>query len=119
MAEFNPLIPWPVGLPDCAESWEEQNVPVTVRTQMDIGPPKVRKRYTRTMRNARVSFTMTHEQAMQLRDFFEVDLQGGIYEHEFRHPFANELQRFRFVEPPSIANLGAMACAVSCSWEQL
>jgi hypothetical protein len=112
-------ITWPTTLPDCAESWEEQAVPVTIRTSMDVGPPKVRRRYTRTMRNVRVGFTMTHAEAMALREFFEVDTQGGVLEHAFRHPFNNAIESFRFVEPPSIANLGAMACSVSCSWEQL
>lgn len=111
--------PWPATLPDCAETWEEQAVPVTVRTAMDVGPPKVRRRYTRTMRNVRVGFTMTHEQAMALRDYFELDLQGGVLEHEFRHPFLDEVQDFRFTEPPAINNMGALACSVSCSWEQL
>jgi hypothetical protein len=116
---FAPVIAWPAELPACAQSWDEQDVPVVVRTQMDIGPPKVRRRYTRTMRNARVGFTMTHAEAMRLRDFFELDTQGGVYEHQFVHPFRGELERFRFVEPPTIANLGALACTVSCSWEQL
>lgn len=110
---------WPSTLPDCAESWEEQDVPVTVRTSMDVGPPKVRRRYTRTMRNVRVGFTMTHEQANAMRDYFELDLQGGTIDHQFVHPFRDELQTFRFVEPPTINSMGALACAVSCSWEQL
>lgn len=112
-------IAWPAGLPDCAESWEEFDQPVTVRTNMEIGPPKVRRRFTRTMRGVRVSFTMDHAQAMQLRDYFEVDLQGGVLEHSFRHPFRGGVEAFRFVEAPRIANLGALACTVQCSWEQL
>jgi hypothetical protein len=112
-------IAWPSTLPDCAQTWEEQDVPVTIRTAMDIGPPKVRRRYTRTMRNVRVSFMLSHAEAMALRDFFELDTQGGVVEHSFRHPFRDALESFRFVEPPSISNLGAMACTVACSWEQL
>jgi hypothetical protein len=110
---------WPATLPDCAQSWEETDVPVTIRTGMELGPPKVRRRYTRTMRNVRVGFTMTHAQAMALRDYFELDLQGGVVDHQFVHPFKNALEIFRFVEPPTITNDGALACSVSCSWEQL
>jgi len=112
-------IPWPAFLPPCAETWEEFDLPVTVRTQMDIGPPKVRRRSTRTLRNVHVSFTMSHDQAMQLRDFFEIDLQGGVQEHSFRHPFRDDVEPFRFMEPPHITSLGAGACTVSCAWEQL
>lgn len=110
---------WPAGLPDCAETWEEVDQPTTVRTQMQSGPPKVRRRFTRTLRQVRVGFTMNHAQAMQLRDFFELDLQGGVNEHTFRHPFRDALENFRFMEAPRIANLGALACSVSCAWEQL
>lgn len=112
-------IAWPAALPACAETWEEFNVPVVVRTQMETGQPKVRRRFTRTMRNVRVGFTMDHAQAMALRDFFEADLQGGVLEHQFRHPLRNALESFRFMEAPRIANLGALACSVSCAWEQL
>lgn len=112
-------IAWPAGLPACAETWEEFDLPVTVRTQMDVGPPKVRRRATRTLRNVRVGFTMDHAQAMQLRDFFETELQGGVQEHSFQHPFRGDVEAFRFMEPPKIAALGALACSVSCSWEQL
>lgn len=110
---------WPASLPDCAESWQEFDLPVTVRTQMDVGPPKVRRRFTRTLRNARVQFTMDHAQAMALRDFFEVDLQGGVLEHSFRHPFRGAVESFRFIEAPQLANVGALAVQVSCNWEQL
>lgn len=112
-------IPWPVALPSCAESWQEIDVPVTVRTQMDVGPPKVRRRFTRTMRGVQVRFTMDHAQAMALRDFFELDLQGGVLEHTFRHPFSGDVESFRFTEAPTIASEGALACAISCNWEQL
>jgi hypothetical protein len=110
---------WPAGLPDCAQSWEEKDIPVTVRTQMEVGPPKVRRRFTRTMRAVQVGFTMDHAQAMALRDFFEIDLQGGVLEHSFRHPFRGDVESFRFVEAPTITAEGALACVVSCSWEQL
>jgi len=112
-------IAWPVELPDCAQTWEEQAVPVTVRTQMDTGQPKVRRRFTHTMRSMRVTFVLTHEQAMALRDFFEIDLQGGVQEHTFRHPFRDVVESFRFVEPPTISNVDALACSVACAWEQL
>lgn len=110
---------WPTTLPACAEAWEETDQPVTVRTNMDAGQPKVRRRFTRTLRSVRVSFTMNFSQAMALRDFFEVDTQGGVLEHQFRHPFRNVVENFRFIEAPKISNLGALACSVSCAWEQL
>lgn len=110
---------WPPSLPECAETWEEADQPVTVRTSMDAGQPKVRRRFTRTMRTVRVSFTTDHVQAMALRDFFELDTQGGVLEHQFRHPFRNAVENFRFIEAPRIASLGALACAITCAWEQL
>lgn len=112
-------IAWPANLPGCAESWEEFDQPVTVRTNMDAGQPKVRRRFTRTMRAVRVNFVMDHAQAMALRTYFEIDLQGGVQEHQFRHPFSNAVEAFRFMEAPRISEAGAFACAVSCAWEQL
>jgi len=110
---------WPATLPACAETWEEKAQPVTVRTNMDAGPPKVRRRFTRTLRTVRVGFTVDHAQAMALREFFEVDTQGGVLEHQFRHPFRDTVESFRFMEAPTISSAGALACAISCAWEQL
>lgn len=112
-------IAWPSGAPQFAESWQEQDQPVTVRTEMDVGPPKVRRRYTRTMRLMNVGFVGTHEQWNALKEFYEIDCQGGVEFHTFRHPYENTLQDFRFREAPSSTNMSALGVTINCVWEQL
>lgn len=112
-------IPWPAGAPQFAESWEEQNQPLTIRTNMDVGPPKVRRRATRSFRSVTVSFTCRHDQWRVLKDFFQVDCQSGVQFHEFLHPFEGTVQEFRFIEAPQVVSVISFGVTVNCQWEQL
>ncbi len=112
-------VAWPPGAPQFAERWEEQDDPLTVRTNMDVGPPKVRRRSTRNTRQIQVTFIGTHAQWLILKDFHRVSCQGGVEFHTFLHPYENTVQNFRFVNAPSISNIGPLGITMNCVWEQL
>lgn len=111
-------VEWPALAPQFAESWQQQNKPVTIRSEMEVGPPKVRRRYTNPIREFGVQMIGTHAQGMEVQEFFEITTQGGVLWHNFRHPFTNVVEQFRFVEAPSIQNLGALGTTISMKWEQ-
>lgn len=111
--------PWPAALPDCAQTWTERDRPSTIRTDMDTGPPKVRRRFTAVMREATVGMIIASDQYEALRDFYEIECGEGTVFHTFRHPWSNVVTRFRFVQPPEFSNEGALAINVSMVWEQL
>jgi|SRR5215510_6048182 len=112
-------IDWPTDLPQCADSWNEQAQPVTVRTQYDTGRPAVRRRFTGTIRNIEVVMTMSWEQFEAIRDFFDIDLRGGVDFFNFVHPYIQESQEFRMREAPRLTSQGALAITASMSWEQM
>src|SRR5262245_41192418 len=112
-------IDWPAELPQCVETWNEQALPVTVRTQFDTGRPKVRRRFTGTIRNVDVSMTMAWDKYERVRDFFDVDCRGGVDFFNFPHPYLLEAQEFRMREAPRISNQSALAITVQMNWEQL
>lgn len=112
-------VPWPTGAPQFAESWQEKGNPNTVRTSMDIGPPKVRRRATRITRQITVSFTGTHDQWLAIRTFFNLDCQEGVEFHTFLHPYEGTVQAFRFMEAPQVTNVSSLGTTVTCVWEQI
>jgi len=112
-------VPWPVDLPDCLESWQETERESITRTNMDAGPPKVRRRFTAPMREMRCTMVLRADQYETFRDFFDIELAQGINWHTFRHPYTGNVESFRFVSPFEISNMNALAITVSMLWEQL
>lgn len=101
-------IVWPVTLPSTV-SWQGyrrviQNV--QVRTQMDVGPPKVRARQT-----ARVDMQefpivyLTKAQWPTLEDFYVITLFNGTLPFEITDPITGVAQRYRFTEPPVFGSM--------------
>lgn len=111
-------IAWPAGAPQFPETWNEANQPVTVRSSVDVGPPKVRRRYTSPLISIKTTFVGTHAQWLALLDFFNVDLQGGVLFHDFLDPFSGQVKEFRFVNPPTVNNISALGVQISCDWER-
>ena len=111
--------PWPGTAPQYAASWEQQSQPVTIRSNMDVSFPKVRRRYTKAMNQYRVSMVGTKAQGAAVESFFELECQGGVNFHTFLHPFEGTMQTFRFIEAPTISNLSSQAVTINMAWEQL
>ncbi|HVQ51044.1 MAG TPA: hypothetical protein VMS92_13455 [Mycobacterium sp.] len=110
-------IAWPAELPDCPDSWSEQAEPVTVRTQVEEGTPKVRRRFTKRLVRAQVGMTMDIAQRNALDSFFHVSLDGGVLRFDFRHPWLDQVVPWRMVEAPAFSNIGPLGVAVSMVWE--
>lgn len=110
---------WPAGAPQYANTWTQANQPNTIRSSMDVGPPKVRRRSTAPNIQFQVSMIGTHAQGNAVQSFFDFECQGGVNFHTFLHPFEGTLQTFRIVEPPAITNVSAYAVTIDMVWEQL
>lgn len=115
------LIPWKEGLPECAQSWEEMDEPNVIRTNVDVGPPKVRRRSTLQLRSVKVGWTMPAEKYELLMEFYETDCLQGINEFEYAHPVTKAVNRYRFSGSPKITmikgKVGVGAIKVECEWE--
>lgn len=139
---------WPIGLPTCAESWGEQSVDPRIRTDMDVGRPKTRRRYTGIMRKISLTLNLGNWEIIQdplyptdpkktitqckdlinLRDFFESPgdvanhnggTDGGYHFFKFTSPTDGRVHFYRFLSPPQISNTGAMSFSAKMEWEEL
>lgn len=115
------LVPYKTGLPTCAQTWNEQDNPNVISTQMEVGPPKVRRRSTLRNRVVNVGWTLNADLYQQFIEFYETDTLQGINTFEFPHPITGDMQEYRFVGPPQITMVqgkkGVGAFQVSCQWE--
>lgn len=112
---------WPVGLQQRlnSESFEMKYGSTSVRSDMDIGPAKVRSRFTDAVDTYTCSILLDFAEKETLDTFFRTTLNNGVLPFLFNDPFTEVEASFRFVEAPSIRALGGRTFQVSMSWEKL
>jgi len=94
---------WPASLPQepLAQGFSEQAPNTLLRSQMEAGPPKVRRRFTAGIRNIECQVRLTPAQVDLLDTFFDATIAGGALPFDWKHPRNGTAVTFRFVEPPS------------------
>jgi hypothetical protein len=95
---------WPATLPQQfeQEGYEETFPQVTIRTEMDVGPAKVRKRYTAAIKPFVGFMFMTPEQVDTLETFFETTTAYGSLAFDWEHPRTGDPVSCRFVGEPQL-----------------
>lgn len=114
-------ISWPISL---QELLSEQNFGITVgdtvlRSDMDIGPQKLRRRFTKGIDTFSASIYLTQAQYITFDAFFKTTLNGGVEVFEFDHPITQVLTEFRFVGVPQYSSIGGGNYTASFTWEEL
>jgi len=101
-------IVWPPGLPQESLLAGNSETPpnTTLRTQMDTGPAKVRRRYTAAPRQFQRSVMLTESQVSTLDTFYVTTTAGGTSVFTWTHPRTGASVDFRFVSPPVYSALG-------------
>jgi hypothetical protein len=96
---------WPASLPQfvLTEGFEESPPDVLLRTEMDAGPAKVRRRFTAGVRPLKAVIVCSSAQVTTLETFFAAALASGALPFDWVHPRTQAATSFRFVRPPSIA----------------
>lgn len=112
---------WPIALQQKlnADDFEVKLGNTVVRSDMDIGMPKVRSRYTDGIDTYSCSILLDFSLYDDLLAFFKTTLNNGSLPFLFTDPFSLTTQTFRFVEPPDIKPLGGRLFRVSMQWEKL
>lgn len=91
-----------------------------LRSDMDIGPKKVRRRFTRPIDMYSTTINIYQSEAIAFRQFFNTTLNGGATSFYFTDPFTNVVEVFRFTKPPSISPIGSAGhYRVTMNWEKL
>ena len=95
---------WPAGLPQrpLVDGYSNSFGDGAKRSDMDSGPPKVRKRFTATVEPLRLVFRLTRTQVAILRSFFTTDCQYGAIPFSFVEPVSGAAVRVAFSKPPAI-----------------
>jgi hypothetical protein len=90
---------WPASLPQqpLIDGYQESTPNTLVRTQMDKGPDKVRRRFTAGTRTFAVQFLLDETQTATLETFIEDDLEGGALQFDHTHPRTGASVSFRIV----------------------
>ena len=92
---------WPGILPTAPLLGFRETAPdVGLRTKMDSGPAKLRRRFTAGVRPIEVPLVLDDGQLDALADFFETTTAGGTLRFDFVDPRSGAAVKCRFVGPP-------------------
>lgn len=107
---------WPAFMPPCPKSWSEQYVDNVIRSTIETGAPKRRRRTTLSRKTVNTSFTIEHEHYDDFIRFFHITLWDGVKPFKFKNPMTNQEDVFWFTAPPSITASNKVVFSVSCAW---
>lgn len=112
---------WPETLPlkPLVNGYEESPPDVLLRTEMDTGEAKVRRRNTAGVRPFSAQFHMKSAQVTILDNFFTATLGHGALRFDFTHPRTGATVSIRFRSPPKYVPRGGGIWTVACSFEAI
>ena len=93
-------ITWPSSLPQVIrlEGLSAQRKSNVIRTQMDTGPQKVRRRYTAITKEFTGSVVLTENQRELLEDWYQNIIGDGALRFVMKDPQTLQPAEFRFLE---------------------
>lgn len=92
---------WPLTLPPPAiNSLSESPPDNTIRSSMDRGPAKLRRRTTANVRPISFTLKLTPAQVDILDQFYTTDTFSGAEEFDYIHPRTGLGVKARFTQPP-------------------
>ncbi len=77
-----------------------------IRTSMDAGPEKIRRRFTAASEYFTLTWFMTKQQLNTFRSFFKDTIADGSIEFEMNHPITGETVLVRFRGPYQFVSTG-------------
>lgn len=94
---------WPVGLPQAPQvaRYSQVDQDRTVRTSMDVGPAKVRRRATAAIETCEIELSLTRAQVATLKTFFRDSVFAGAVPFEWKHHETGNQIDYRFTGPPT------------------
>lgn len=99
---------WPSQLPPPRQGSLSETLPEnTIRSNMDYGPAKTRRRTTANV--TPLAFTLRVPVALRavLLDFFFDEVSSGALAFSYNHPVTGVACEARFAEPPGVSHVEA------------
>lgn len=112
---------WPSSLQQKlnADSFEKKFGSSSVRSENDIGPAKVRSRFTDAIDVYGCQILLDFSEYPDLEEFYKTTLNNGVNRFLFTDSFSGLETEYRFVEPPVIRPLGGRVFQVNMVWEKM
>jgi hypothetical protein len=112
---------WPSTLPQkpLVDGYGEDFPENTIRTEMEVGPAKLRRRSTAAPKKITISFLMTQIQVATFETFFNTTLSSGSLPFDWAHPRTGVTESFRFMKPPQIRPASGLLWKVALELEEL
>lgn len=112
---------WPSTLPQrpLSEGFTEQPMSNVVRSDMEVGPAKIRQRYTATIRQYGLRLMLTKAQIATLETFVDSTLGGGVLPFDWVDHRTGSAATYRFVQRPAYQPMGAEYWAAEIALEIL
>jgi hypothetical protein len=95
----------------------EETGETVLRTDMDVGPRKFRRRFTHSIDVFSASIYLTVSQYTIFKNFYNTTLNGGSIPFTFNHPITQDATDFRFSGTPKYTSLGGGQFMVAFQWE--
>ncbi len=112
---------WPDTLPAAPlnDGFHETMADTLIRTGMDQGPGKVRRRGSAGVGALAMQYILSTAEVAALKAFHGDTLNGGALAFGFTHPVTAALLNCRFKTPPAFANLNGGYFRVTIELEVL
>ena len=93
---------WPLSLPQKPRQsgYSESEKSGSLRTKMDKGPDKVRRRFTNSIIPFTLQITATFAQVASFSTFYRQDCNFGATTFTWVHPRTDEAATYRFIGEP-------------------
>lgn len=114
-------VAWHTSLPTdiLSDGFNQQTAPNAIRTKMEAGLDKLRRRYTTEIVNISVSMVVTFAEYTILETFFNTTLEAGTLSFNFTDPVDSTEYEYRFLEPPAYSVFNSYNYLVSMQWERI
>lgn len=116
-----PAQPWPLDLDYCfiIRGYSESQEPTTIRSEVDTGPAKVRRRFTKAVGLAAGEFVFSYADVKKFWTFFNVTLQNGSLPFAGKSPITGDVGDYRFIEQPVVSAFTEKYCTISVAVERI
>lgn len=105
-------IDWPTTLPvPRQEGYSESPPNNTIRSRIDSGAAKVRRRFTAGVRQLTVAYALTQTEVGYLDTFYVTTSKSGSLAFNYTHPRTGATVEARFLEPPVYSDFNWLALA--------
>lgn len=111
----------PASIDGCFQTWSEADKSQVVRSEMDFGTIKVRRRTTGVIWTIEATVVLKAEQYEDFQQWFRIACGAGTWPTRIKRPKDAKEVVARFSEPPQIQwlDMEKKAFRASCKFEQL